>query len=110
MAAYTYAQPQQVQQNILVVPVNGEVGAATYPVGAGNTVLLMDWNTHQFWIKSTDMSGVPQAMRSFTFDEVTPPRKDAEDIKELKEKFAELKAMLQNIAKSPIEQAGTVAK
>ena len=101
MAAYTYAQPQQVQQNnIIVVPVSGEMGAMTYPVGAGNTVLLVDWSGKQFWLKSTDFNGVPQAMRVFSFEEVTPApiAQESGDVKALQNEMAEIKAMLAELA------------
>lgn len=56
--------------SIMTVFVNGRAGADAYPVAAGYTVLLIDFNTKQFWIKGTDANGVPQRMREFNFDEV----------------------------------------
>ena len=58
--------------SMIVVPVSGRAGAEAYPVGAGYTVFLIDFNTNQFWIKSTDGNAVPQRMREFNFDEVIP--------------------------------------
>ena len=42
-----------------------------YPVGIGNTVLLLNFNSGKFWIK-TNPNGFPQPPRSFTFNETTP--------------------------------------
>lgn len=76
-----YPQPQQYQQyqqqpnnNVIVVPVQGESGASMYPVAAGNTVLLMDFNLKKFWIKATDINGLPAKFAAFDFkEEVKPP-------------------------------------
>lgn len=68
-----FLQPGQVQQSVpSVVYVNGEEGANNYPVAAGNTMLLMDFNSNQFWLKSTLPNGVTQPMRTFSFEEKTP--------------------------------------
>ena len=77
-----YPQPQQYQQyqnyqqqnnNVIVVPVQGESGASMYPVAAGNTVLLMDFNTKRFWIKATDINGLPSKFAAFDFTEMVRP-------------------------------------
>jgi len=69
-------QPQQYQQyqqqpnnNVIVVTVQGESGASMYPVAAGNTVLLMDFNLKKFWIKATDINGLPAKFAAFEFKE-----------------------------------------
>ena len=77
-----YPQPQQFQQypsyqqtnnNVIVVPVQGESGASIYPVAAGNTVLLMDFNLKKFWIKATDINGLPAKFAAFDFKEEVKP-------------------------------------
>lgn len=77
-----YPQPQQYQQyqnyqqqnnNVIVVPVQGESGASMYPVAAGNTVLLMDFNLKKFWIKATDINGLPAKFAAFDFKEEIKP-------------------------------------
>lgn len=77
-----YPQPQQYQQypsyqqtnnNVIVVPVQGESGASIYPVAAGNTVLLMDFNLKKFWIKATDINGLPAKFAAFDFKEEVKP-------------------------------------
>ena len=80
-----YPQPQQYQQyqsyqqpnnNVIVVPVQGESGASIYPVAAGNTVLLMDFNLKKFWLKATDINGLPSKFAAFDFTEVKPETND----------------------------------
>ena len=80
--AYTYQQPpvsqsvapqqmQQVQPNSSgIIWVQGEAGAKAYPVAAGTSMLLMDSEREQFYLKSTDMSGMPMPLRLFTYKEV----------------------------------------
>ena len=75
---YNYVQPQQVvqqpqtQQNDSgILWVQGEAGAKSYLVGAGNSVLLMDSENSVFYIKSTDTSGMPMPLRIFDYSERT---------------------------------------
>ena len=63
-----YYQPQQ-NTNNGIVWVQGEAGAKSYLVGAGQSVLLMDSEKNTFYIKSTDMSGMPQPLRVFDYTE-----------------------------------------
>ena len=51
--------------------VQGEAGAKSYLVGAGQSVLLMDSERSVFYIKSTDASGMPQPLRVFEYQEKT---------------------------------------
>ena len=61
-----------------IIWVQGEAGAKAYPVAPGNSVLLMDSESECFYIKSTDASGVPMPLRSFTYTEVvqTQPQEE----------------------------------
>lgn len=52
-----------------IVWVQGEAGAKSYMVGAGNSVLLMDSEKSTFYIKSTDASGMPLPLRIFDYSE-----------------------------------------
>lgn len=61
---------QQQTTNNGIVWVQGEAGAKAYPVAAGNSLLLMDAEQHQFYIKSTDQSGMPMPLRIFAYEEV----------------------------------------
>lgn len=70
---YANVQPQvqPVPQNNGIVWVQGESGAKSYMVGAGNSVLLMDSESEVFYIKSTDPSGMPLPLRVFEYKERT---------------------------------------
>ena len=63
------AQQPQPQNNGLVW-VQGEAGAKSYLVGAGQSVILMDSEDQFFYIKTADQSGMP-ILRKFRFEEVT---------------------------------------
>lgn len=54
-----------------IIWVQGEEGAKAYMVAAGNSVLLMDSENSAFYIKSTDVSGVPLPLRTFDYTERT---------------------------------------
>ena len=78
---YPYSQIQQPTinplpttqnpQNSSISWVQGEAGAKAYPVAAGNTVMLLDSEDSVFYLKSTDVSGMPQPLRIFEFKERT---------------------------------------
>lgn len=61
---------QQGQNQIMLVPVQGEGGAQMYPVAAGTTVALIDFDACIFWLKTTAPNGLPQQMRKFEFKEI----------------------------------------
>lgn len=62
--------PQTYQKNAFEW-VQGEAGARGYMVPAGMTAWLMDSERQTFYIKSTDVSGIPQPLRIFDFTERT---------------------------------------
>lgn len=59
----------QAQSGSQITWVQGEAAAKAFPVGAGQSVLLMDSETSVFYIKSTDQSGMPQPLRVFEYSE-----------------------------------------
>lgn len=63
--SYTPTNPS----NNGMVWVQGEAGAKSYLVGAGQSVLLMDAEGSTFYIKSTDASGMPMPLRVFDYKE-----------------------------------------
>lgn len=66
-----YQVPQQpVQTSTDIIWVQGEAGAKAYPVQAGRSVLLMDSESSLFYIKTTDVSGMPQPLRIFSYEEL----------------------------------------
>ena len=65
--AYPYVQ--QPQQNNGIIWVQGIEAMKSYPVNAGQSVLLMDSETSCFGIKTVDASGMPQPLRIFDYTE-----------------------------------------
>ena len=68
MNTTTPQQPQQPMSNIAWC--QGEAGAKSYTVGAGQTMWLLDSeNDGVFYIKTVDASGMPMPLRIFDFKE-----------------------------------------
>ncbi len=99
--AQTWAQPtpQQTQAGAITW-VQGEAGARSVPVQAGQKVILMDSETNVFYVKSSDASGMPLPLRIFEYKEVNKVATSAEDVsaqntyvthEELEKALAELK-------------------
>lgn len=95
-------QPQQNNSGILWV--SGEVGAKSYLVAPGTSVLLMDSESEKFFIKSTDVSGMPQPLRTFEYHEVgtqMPPKHPAQNMDNkyvTRQEYDDLKAKCDAIA------------
>ena len=77
---YTPQNPVQMPQSISQSSNNGvnwvrggENGANAYPVGAGQSVLLMDADDSVFYIKTVDQSGMPMPLRVFDYSERKSP-------------------------------------
>lgn len=64
-------QPQTTPQDNGIIWVQGENAARAFLTPAGKSVLLMDSESSVFYIKSTDMSGMPQPLRIFDYTERT---------------------------------------
>ena len=108
MNAQNYVYPQvptqpqvQTPQSSGIVWVQGEAGAKSYLVGAGQSVLLMDSESSSFYIKSTDASGMPLPLRVFDYTERVQAQKPVVSVPEFnadkyvtREEFDELKASL----------------
>lgn len=80
------AMPSQMQNNQQasnggITWVQGEAAAKSYPVAAGQSVLLMDSEASAFYIKSTDQSGMPQPLRIFDYSERTTAHSEAGVVK-----------------------------
>lgn len=91
------------QRNSGIIWVQGEAGAKAYPVGPGESVLLMDSERDCFYIKSTDVSGVPMPLRTFTYTEVVQTQNVMHHENKMdssqyvtRDEFEELKRMLQD--------------
>ena len=87
--------PPQQNNSVSVVTVQGEAGARIYPVAAGNTVLLIDFDSKKFWLKSTDLNGMPSRFAAFNFTEEIKPANDTDNFISRNE-FNELKQSIDN--------------
>lgn len=63
--------PQTQQQSGGLTWVQGIEAAKSYPVSAGQSVLLMDSESNAFFIKTADASGMPLPLRVFDYSERT---------------------------------------
>lgn len=104
MPAQPVQQPQQNNNGILWV--SGEVGAKSYLVAPGTSVLLMDSESEKFYIKSTDVSGMPQPLRTFEYHEVgtqMPPKQPVQNMDSkyvTRQEYDDLKGKYEAIIKS----------
>lgn len=73
------AQPSSSQGNGLIW-VQGEAGAKSYLVAPNTTVMLMDSESEQFFLKSADASGMPLPLRVFKYAEVSKAAEGAPKI------------------------------
>ena len=82
--------------------VNGESGANAYLVGAGRTGLLFDFNLGKFWIKETDINGIPKQIRTFSFKEETPKQQVIQNNENVvsREEFATLTQSVSALSQS----------
>lgn len=78
--------------------VQGEAGARSVPVPAGQKILLMDSENNVFYVKSSDPSGMPLPLRTFEYKEVVdvaeetaPAQSEYVTHEELKQILADLK-------------------
>lgn len=70
--AQTYTTPAQTTNFSNGINwVQGEAGARSVYVGAGQKALLMDSENNVFYVKSSDQSGMPLPLRTFEYKEIT---------------------------------------
>lgn len=116
-----YSMAQTPQQNSGILWVQGEIGARAYPVAPGSSVLLMDSEAQNFYIKSADMSGMP-TMKRYSYAEIAeePMRLESHDtsdydtaklasrdeVKKLQEEIAELKNQIATMEVDARNKAG----
>lgn len=65
-------QPQQTNGSLLAVIITEDQDVDYYPVQAGTTVMLINFNKQKFYLKSRGNNGVPSPIRVFPFKEETP--------------------------------------
>lgn len=64
--------PQQTNGSLLAVIITEDQDVDYYPVQAGTTVMLINFNKQKFYLKSRGNNGVPSPVRVFPFKEETP--------------------------------------
>lgn len=70
--AQTWATQTSTQNQVNPINwVQGEAGAKAVPVAPGQKALLMDSEINVFYIKSSDVSGMPLPLRIFEYKEVS---------------------------------------
>lgn len=101
-------QPRQPQSNMIWV--QGETGAKSYLIAAGNTVPLWDSENQTIYIKTVDASGVP-SMRVLDYTErAQTPTVPAQAVKSPEEEFVtrkefeELAAKLAALTVKPVRK------
>lgn len=69
-------QPQSPPPSNSIIWVQGIEGAKAYPVGAGNSVLLMDSDNQYMYIKSADNTGMP-TLKIYEYQELESNKNSA---------------------------------
>lgn len=88
----SYAPPQmqmaQPSQSSTINWVQGDVGARAYPINPGMSVLLMDSEGQNFYIKSADTMGMP-SLKKYAYSEVVeePMRLESHEAKQIDTAF-----------------------
>ena len=99
-----------------IIWVQGEAGAKAYPVAPGNSVLLMDSESDVFYIKSTDISGIPAPLRMFNYTEIvqTQPQEQHTETSQIdtsqfvtRSELDELRDMIENLKPKPMSRKET---
>lgn len=78
-STYTFGGPAPAQSWNQLGTINwvqGEAGARSVPIPAGQKALLMDSETNVFYIKSSDSSGMPLPLRTFEYKEIKVEEND----------------------------------
>lgn len=91
-------QAQPAQTNSMITFINDDSMAANYPVAPGTTVALINANDPQdgkMFIKSTEPNGMPNPMRVFSLQEITPQRQSGDMVS--RQEFDNLTKQLQSM-------------
>ena len=78
----------------------GKEAAANYPVQLNYTAMLLDEDNKLFYLKTRDQNGVLQPLREFKYEEIDPPKENAQkDEYVTKEDFNKLLAEVKKLQK-----------
>ena len=89
------------QSGLSIAQITDDSQVTSYPVAAGNTVLLINFMTQKFFLKSTNVNGVPMPVQAAEWNYVQQPS-TAQKIQNeqgsvSRSEFDELKAMLAQV-------------
>lgn len=98
--------PQQ-SNDMIVIPVQNEEAVKNYPVAAGLSVLLMDYEHKKFWVKTTSANGLSTSTEEYDFSPVEKEQSTGndekyatqEDMKKVMKSIDELRKMLDDLTK-----------
>lgn len=89
------------QSGLSIAQINDDSQVNSYPVAAGNTVLLINFMTQKFFLKSTNVNGVPMPVQAAEWNYVqqqgTTQTIQNEASSVSRDEFDELKAMLSQV-------------
>ena len=107
-AQNTYMAPTQTSSDNGIRWVQGEAGARACAINPGTSAVLMDSERDVFYIKTTELSGMPRPLRIFEFKEVTAESQESTSkigrdasLFVTKEEFEERLTKLEKLLTSP---------
>lgn len=97
--------PQQSPSNSMIAFISDDAMASNYPVAPGTTVALINANdpaNGKMFIKSTEPNGMPNPMRIFSLQEITPQKQSPDSVSRqefdnLSQQMAQLMQMVSKI-------------
>jgi hypothetical protein len=109
-------QQQPAPPNSMITFISDDSMAVNYPVSPGTTVALINANdptNGKMYIKSTEPNGMPNPMRVFALQEITPQKQGTDTV--TRQEFENLTQQLQNMQqllanlqpKAPTKAGGT---
>lgn len=99
-------QSQQTNDQIFTVVINSPQQVDIYPVAAGNTVMLIDYEHGKLYAKTNPANGLNPIVKIYNFTEESAPEKQPsstyasmEMVKKLESQVLDLKKMLDDLTK-----------
>lgn len=98
----------QTAPDILAVPFSGmREDADRYPVAANTTVVLMNFSTYKFWVKSAGSNGLIQTFDEYDFKKVVykdPNVVSREEFDSLSSSMSRIESMLNSLMAPPTKE------
>ena len=99
-AQNTYMAPTQATSDTGIKWVQGEAGARACAINPGTSAVLMDSERDVFYIKTTELSGMPRPLRVFEFESLESTSKIGQTSFVTKEEFEKRMNELQELLNS----------